>query len=108
MLKIIKYIKYGVYMIFFQLKGIKYALLKKFKGMETASEYVKKAAFLWSKFTIKTIGIDIDLSGEENIPNEPCIFIGNLRSMLHLIACYMRLVCIFFFLFDDLCFSACQ
>ena len=82
MLKIIKYIKYGVYMIFFQLKGIKYALLKKFKGMETASEYVKKAAFLWSEFTIKTIGIDIDLSGEENIPNEPCIFIGNHSSIL--------------------------
>lgn len=82
MFKIIKYIKYAVYMTFLELKAIKYVLLKKSKGSYVASTYVKKVAYLWSKFTIKTIGINIDLIGKDNIPHEPCIFIGNHSSIL--------------------------
>jgi len=82
MLKIIKFIRYGIYIIYLQLKGLKYGFIKKFKGAEDASKYVQKVGYLWSKFTIDIIGIDIELLGKENIPNEPCIFIGNHSSIL--------------------------
>lgn len=82
MLKIIKFIRYVIYIIYLQLKGIKYEFIKKFKGYEESSKYVQKVGYLWSKFTINIIGIDIELVGKENIPNEPCIFIGNHSSIL--------------------------
>ena len=52
-----KKINYGFYMICFRLKGIKYSYINKTKGEAAAFEYVKKTFYLWSKFTIKTIGI---------------------------------------------------
>ncbi|GAA0079029.1 lysophospholipid acyltransferase family protein [Clostridium sp. CTA-5] len=80
--KILKFIKYGTYMLWLQIKGLKYTYLKKVKGDDAAQDYVVKTGYLWSKFTINTIGIEIDLKGEENIPSEPCVFIGNHSSIL--------------------------
>lgn len=77
-----KYLMYGIYMIIVRLKGIKYFFVKKFKGQEAADRYTQKTAYLWSKYTIKTIGIELDVVGLENIPNEPCVFIGNHTSIL--------------------------
>lgn len=80
--KLLKTIKYGLYMVWFRIKGFKYAYLKKFKNDDLASNYVQKAAYLWSEFTIKTIGIEVDLKGKENIPDGPCVFVGNHSSIL--------------------------
>lgn len=77
-----KKINYGFYMIGLRLKGIKYSYIKKTKGEAAAFEYVKKTFYLWSKFTIKTIGIELDVKGVENIPKETCVFIGNHSSIL--------------------------
>ena len=38
--------------------------------------------YLWAKFTINIIGMDIKISGKENIPEGPCVFIGNHTSIL--------------------------
>ena len=77
-----KKIMYLFYMIWFRIKGIKYSYIKKTKGEALAFEYVKKILYLWSKFTIEIIGIELEVKGLENIPKETCVFIGNHSSIL--------------------------
>lgn len=77
-----KKIMYVFYMIWFRIKGIKYSYIKKTKGEALAFEYVKKILYLWSKFTIEVIGIELEVKGLENIPKETCVFIGNHSSIL--------------------------
>ena len=79
---ILKYIHYGLYMLFLRLKGIKLFWIRKLKGEEAADKYVEKTALAWSRFTIKIIGINLIIEGVENIPDEPCVFIGNHTSIL--------------------------
>jgi len=64
------------------IKGLKYEFIRKFKGKDSALEYAQKTTYLWSKFTMKIVGIDLDVRGLENIPKEPCVFIGNHSSIL--------------------------
>lgn len=77
-----KKIKYGIYMINARIKSLKYAYLKKVKGDNIAQDFVQKTIYKWSKYTVDTIGIDLDVRGLENIPDEPCVFIGNHSSIL--------------------------
>jgi 1-acyl-sn-glycerol-3-phosphate acyltransferase len=78
----LKKLHYGLYMIGLRLKGFKYEYIKRTKGEKSALEYLQKVAYLWSKFTIKIIGIDLEVEGFENIPKETCVFIGNHSSIL--------------------------
>ena len=79
---LIKGIKYSFYMIFARLKGLKYEHIKKTKGIEEATEYSAKSIYLWSKFTINIIGMNIKVVGKENIPKDACVFVGNHTSIL--------------------------
>ena len=79
---IIKGIRYLFYMAYVRLKGFKYEHIKKKEGIEKATEYVRQCMYLWAKFTINIIGMDIKISGKENIPEGPCVFIGNHTSIL--------------------------
>ena len=79
---IIKGILYGAYMLNVRVKAIKHSWIKKYKGQEEADKYAQKTAYLWAKYTIKTIGIDLEVKGLENIPDEACVFIGNHTSIL--------------------------
>ena len=79
---IIKTIKYFFYMIYTRLKGFKYEHIKRKYGIEKATEYAAKCMYLWAKFTINIIGMDIKINGKENIPEGPCVFIGNHTSIL--------------------------
>ena len=79
---IIKGILYGAYMLNIRVKAIKHSWIKKYKGQEEADKYAQKTAYLWAKYTIKTIGIDLEVKGLENIPDEACVFIGNHTSIL--------------------------
>lgn len=83
-----KYINYGLYMLSMQIRGIKYEYIKKFKGVEEAAKYASKCMYNWSKFTIKTIGIELEIQGKENIPEGPCVFIGNHTSILDIPIAY--------------------
>lgn len=78
----LKIIIYGFYMIGFRMKGLKYEYLKKFKGEKAAIDYVTRIASSWGKFTLDIIGIDLDVEGTENIPEESVVFIGNHSSIL--------------------------
>ncbi|AWK52334.1 1-acyl-sn-glycerol-3-phosphate acyltransferase [Clostridium beijerinckii] len=73
---------YGFYILLVIIKGLKYEFIRKFKGKDLALEYAQKTTYLWSKFTMKIVGIDLDVRGLENIPKEPCVFIGNHSSIL--------------------------
>lgn len=79
---IFKVIIYFLYMVFLRIKGVKLFWLRKIKGEEKALEYTYKLYKKWAKFTLKIIGVDISITGIENIPNEPCVFIGNHTSIL--------------------------
>lgn len=79
---IIKAIKYFFYMIYASIKGIKYEYIKKFIGIKEATDYAGKSIRLWAKFTIDIIGINIEVKGKENIPEGPCVFVGNHTSIL--------------------------
>ena len=61
---------------------IKYGFLRKFKGIDAATEYSGRVLYYWSKFTVNIIGIDLEIIGKDNIPKEPCVFIGNHTSIL--------------------------
>ena len=73
---------YVFYIILVLVKGLKYEYIRKIKGEAAALEYSQKTTYLWSKITMKTIGIDLEVKGLENIPKEPCVFIGNHSSIL--------------------------
>ena len=57
-------------MIVVRIKGIKYSYLKRYKGDETAEKFVEDITMKWSDYTIKTIGIEIEVEGKENIRSE--------------------------------------
>ncbi|WP_347707725.1 lysophospholipid acyltransferase family protein [Clostridium sp. 1001271B_151109_B4] len=75
-------VKYLFYMIYTRLKGFKYEYIKRTQGLEKATDYASRSIYLWSKFTINVIGMDIRVKGRENIPDEPCLFVGNHTSIL--------------------------
>ena len=79
---IIKSIKYFLYMIYTRIKGFKYEYIKRKEGIHKATEYAVKSMYLWSKFTINIIGMKVVVKGKENIPDRPCVFIGNHTSIL--------------------------
>lgn len=78
----LKKIIYGFYMIWLRIKGFKYEYIKKTKGEALALEYLREISYLWSKFTMDIIGIELEVKGMENIPKEACVFISNHSSIL--------------------------
>lgn len=79
---LLRKIIYVFYVLLVIIKGLKYEYIRKFKGKVLALEYAQKTTYLWCKFTIRIIGIDLAVKGLENIPEEPCVFIGNHSSIL--------------------------
>ncbi|HEX9025248.1 MAG TPA: lysophospholipid acyltransferase family protein [Clostridium sp.] len=79
---LLRKIIYAFYVIWVMIKGIKYECIKRTKGEVSALKYSSKVTRLLSEFTIKIIGIDLEVRGLENIPKEPCVFIGNHSSIL--------------------------
>ena len=61
-------------------KKMKLSSIKKNKTKEEADAHVAKIATNWSKFIIKIAGLNLTVVGKENIPNEPCLFVGNHQS----------------------------
>lgn len=79
----IKAITYGLYMIGLQLKAVKLFFIRKFKGREEGDKYVAKVAYAWSEYTVNKIAeMNVTVIGGENIPEGPCVFIGNHTSVL--------------------------
>ncbi|WP_055667436.1 lysophospholipid acyltransferase family protein [Desnuesiella massiliensis] len=69
-----------LYMIGLGIKGIKLKYLFKYKGEAEANKYIEKIVMNWSKFTIKTMGLDVEVRGKENIKDETYLFVANHQS----------------------------
>ena len=81
-MKYIKYVRYVIYMLIMRLKGIKRAYIEKFKGEEEAWKYAQEVFRKWTYFTINIIGMEIEVEGDDNIPDKTCVFMGNHQSIL--------------------------
>ena len=77
-----KKILYVFYMIGTMFKGVKHSYIKRIKGVQRGEEYLEEAFYKWAKFTIETIGIDVEVAGLEKVPKGRCVFIGNHTSIL--------------------------
>ena len=76
------YICFVVNLIWAGIKVIKLIYMKKYKTKEEEETYVAKVANDWSTFILKVAGLNLTVIGKENIPNEPCVFVGNHQSNL--------------------------
>lgn len=57
----------------------------------STEEVMQWAVPKWGKFNLKSAGIDLEISGRENLEKRPAIFVINHQSMLDLfITCYLR------------------
>lgn len=82
-MKIFKVIHYGLYMLCMQCKSIKRWYIEKTKGEKAAVDYSGKVGEDWARYTIhRAIEMNVTVVGKENIPNEPCCYIGNHTSIL--------------------------
>ena len=81
-MQVFKMIVYLIYMFYTVFKEIKFKFIYKIKGEKQAIKYGQDAFSKWSDFTIKIIGMDVEVKGRENIPNEACAFIGNHMSWI--------------------------
>ena len=56
--------------------------IKKHKTTEEVDAYLAKVVIGWSNFIMRIAGLNLTVIGKENIPNEPCVFVGNHQSNL--------------------------
>lgn len=71
-----------LYMFYSLFKKIKLERLKRSGTEEEIESYIYNSVKSWSNFVIKAIGADITVSGLENIPKEPCLFVSNHQGFL--------------------------
>lgn len=82
-MKFYKIINYGFYMLFMQCKAIKHWYILKTKGERAAIDYSGKVGEDWARYTIhKALNMNVAVIGKENIPDEPCCYMGNHTSIL--------------------------
>ncbi|WP_142413158.1 lysophospholipid acyltransferase family protein [Hathewaya massiliensis] len=77
----ILFLEFGLYMIGCYFKKIKYNSLKKNSPKE-AEEFLSKLVKEWSEFIVKKVPMEVEISGIENIPEDPCLFAANHQSLL--------------------------
>lgn len=77
----ILFLEFGLYMIGCYFKKIKYESMKK-RSPKEAEEFLEKFVKEWSEFIIKKVPIEVEINGEDNIPEETCLFAVNHQSLL--------------------------
>lgn len=77
-----KKVRYLFYIILLMMKSVVAFFIKHIKGEENADSYIRKSIYLWSEFTIKIIGMNIEEKRMEELPKEPCLFVSNHESIL--------------------------
>ncbi|MGK0469158.1 lysophospholipid acyltransferase family protein [Clostridium sp.] len=74
------YLCLTINLIWINLKKKQYNNLRKRKTKEEVKEYLTNLVTNWSNFVLKIAGLNLTVIGKENIPNEPCVFVGNHQS----------------------------
>jgi len=67
-------------LIWINFKKTKFNNIKKKRSIEEAEIYLFKVATNWANFVLKVAGLNLTVIGKENIPNGPCLFVGNHQS----------------------------
>jgi 1-acyl-sn-glycerol-3-phosphate acyltransferase len=76
------YFCFIINLIWINPKKIKLKSIRKHKGKEETDAYLAKIVRNWSNFVLKIAGLNLTVIGKQNIPNEPCVFVGNHQSNL--------------------------
>jgi 1-acyl-sn-glycerol-3-phosphate acyltransferase len=76
------YFCFVINLIWINPKKIILKSITKHKGKEERDEYLAKMVRNWSNFVLKIAGLNLTVIGKENIPKEPCVFVGNHQSNL--------------------------
>ena len=78
----ILYLGFAFYMMLSLLRIIKLKYLKRKGNKEEIEKYINKSVLGWANFIVKGIGIRINKKGLENVPDGPCLFVGNHQGLL--------------------------
>lgn len=76
------YLCFIINLIWINFKKIKLNSIRKHGTKEEVDAYLANLVMDWSKFVLKVAGLNLTVVGKENIPNEPCVFVGNHQSNL--------------------------
>jgi len=76
------YLRLIINLIGKRFEEIKLNSIKKHKTTKEVDEYLYKVVKNWSDFVIRIAGLNLTVIGKENIPKEPCVFVGNHQSNL--------------------------
>lgn len=67
-------------LIWVNFKKLKFNNMRKHRTKEEVKEYLAKLVTNWSNFVLAIAGLNLTVIGKENIPDEPCVFVGNHQS----------------------------
>ncbi|NFL56840.1 1-acyl-sn-glycerol-3-phosphate acyltransferase [Clostridium botulinum] len=76
------YLGFGFYMLLSLLRIIKLKYLKRKGNKEEIDRYINKSVLGWANFIVNGIGIKVNKKGLENVPDGPCLFVGNHQGLL--------------------------
>ncbi|ACQ53045.1 lysophospholipid acyltransferase family protein [Clostridium botulinum] len=82
MKSLIFYLGFALYMLLSLLRIIKLKHLKRKGNKEEIDRYINKSVVGWANFIVNGIGIKINKKGLENVPDGPCLFVGNHQGLL--------------------------
>ncbi|AUN16535.1 1-acyl-sn-glycerol-3-phosphate acyltransferase [Clostridium botulinum] len=82
MKSLIFYLGFAFYMLLSLLRIIKLKHLKRKGNREEIDRYINKSVLGWANFIVNGIGIKINKKGLENVPDGPCLFVGNHQGLL--------------------------
>lgn len=74
------YLCLTINLIWVNSKKLKFNNMRKHRTKEEVKEYLAKLVTNWSKFVLAIAGLNLTVIGKENIPDEPCVFVGNHQS----------------------------
>lgn len=73
---------FGVYMLFFYLNTIGYKRVEARGSQEDVDEFMFKIGKRWARNTLKITGTTVEIHGEENIIDGPCLLVANHQSYM--------------------------
>ncbi len=76
------YLRFIIDLIGKGFREIQLNIIKKHKTTQEVDEYLSKVVRNWSNFIMRIAGLNLTVVGKENIPDEPCVFVGNHQSNL--------------------------
>lgn len=73
---------FGIYMLLFYLNTIGYNRVKAKGTQEDVDKFMFKIGKRWARNTLKITGTTVEIHGEENIVDGPCLFVSNHQSYM--------------------------